>query len=134
MILNIASAGLLWTDYLTNSTNVKVTYIEYVLSITELVLIILWLIPINNNDRVSSVLFLIIKAFNIAYSAYAIEYYNNQEFLPMEIINIALAIIILNSITLFLSCLWCCLKSWLMSVEEISSPTSTTTTFSVTLV
>jgi len=108
MVFNLASAGLVWTDYLKNGTNVKITTTEFGLSITEIVFTVLyWAVlfsKIINSSRSTkqfiSVSILIVESFNIAYSAYIIEYYNTQTVLPITVINMTLAIIIIDSITI----------------------------------
>lgn len=107
MILNLASAGLVWADYQRNQTHVYVNQAEYGLSIAEIVFIgLMWygfalrLTKQSNKDdeTAPSLLFFVVQVFNIAFSAYMIEYYESQAVLPFRIIQIALAIIILNCI------------------------------------
>jgi hypothetical protein len=115
MVFNIASAGLVWTAYQQNGTlvndisTVSVTYTEYALSITEMVFIILGWLGLFQLAKKEHVVFsltlLTVQAFNIAYSAYVIEYYNSSSLLPMRIINMALAIIILNCLALCGCCI-----------------------------
>ncbi len=103
MVFNIASAGLVWTDYKKNATDVYVTHTEYALSITQIVFVVLGWIAIlhqKNTNVIFSISLFIVQIFNIAYSAYIIEYYNNQEVLPLRIIDMTLAIIILNCLSI----------------------------------
>lgn len=110
MVFNIASAGLIWNDYLKNSTHVQVTHTEYSLAITEISLIsFTWLLFIICLPKIkTNFIFLICvltnQAFNVAFGSYLIKYHENQDFLPMFVINMALAIIIINSIFLSISC------------------------------
>lgn len=131
MVFNIASAGLIWTAYQQNSTvisdisSVTVTYTEYALAITQMALIIFgWFIYVckvtiavykevatgeNTIVNPCSCFLFIIQVFNIVFSVYLIIYHNSQSFLPMTIINMSLAIIILNCLALC-GCFSCSLK------------------------
>jgi hypothetical protein len=127
MVFNIASAGLVWTAYQQNMTivsdisSVSVTYTEYALSITEMVLILIGWVGLLQLAKTVNIVFsltlLTVQAFNIAYSAYIIEYYNSQALLPMRIINIALAIIILNCLALC----GCCIGNHYIIAEDTTS-------------
>lgn len=109
MVFNIASAGLVWTAHQQNSTNVVIDYTEYALSLTELILIIIeWVCLLKSAEKVNiffSLSLLTVQAFNIAYSSYTIEYFNSQNILPMRIINMSLAIIVLNCLALCGCCI-----------------------------
>lgn len=102
MVFNLASATLLYQDYLRNSTTAHVTYTEYALSITEWVLIILSLyitFQRSKKRHVSISLFVFtVQVFNIVYSANVVEYYNGSTVADQYLTNMSLAIIVLNSI------------------------------------
>jgi hypothetical protein len=105
MVFNIASAALIYQSYQQNSTTAIVTYTEFALSITQLVLVCLNIVGIwgliNKGVPVLiSFSLLTIQCFNIAYSAYIIEYYNNHSTVTPFLNNIALAIIILNALSI----------------------------------
>jgi hypothetical protein len=89
---------------LNNATNVHVTETEYALSITQLVCILLqWTFIITaavHKNIIIAIGLLVVQAFNIAYSAYIIEFYNSQAVLPNRIIQMTLAILILNSLAI----------------------------------
>jgi len=110
MVFNIASAALVYQSYQENSTTAVVTYTEYALSLTELIFVcinILGLIMLIEKSApvILSYTLLIVQGFNIAYSAYIIEYYNGHPTVTPFLNNMALAIIILNSLALCGCCI-----------------------------
>jgi hypothetical protein len=113
MIFNLASAALIYKEYKQNNNgtyDIFTTYPEFCLSVTELFFIILFIffnifIIITNPDyrpKQKQILpfISIVEAFNIAFSSFVIEFYNEERQFTQNIINIALAIIILNSLAL----------------------------------
>jgi hypothetical protein len=124
MVFNLASAGLVYTAYNNNATNVLINNTEFGLSITEIVLIVIeWVLLLQVAASVHifvSLPLLTVQAFNIAYSAYVIEYYNSQIPLPLRIINIALAIIVLNCLLLC----GCCIGRHVIAESEKNDGTA----------
>jgi len=110
MVFNIASASLVLQSYQHNSTDSPVTYTEFALSITEIAFVCfnIWRILslVKKGVHVSiSFSLLIVQCFNIAYSAYVIEYFNGQRDVTTYLSNMALAIIILNTLTICGCCI-----------------------------
>jgi hypothetical protein len=106
MVFNIATAALIISDYNQNYPNKYITtYTEYVLSIVQLVFVSLTIINIYNlsmkiNVRISISL-VIIKIYNFVYSAFVINNYLHNMSLDSDIIvNMSIAIIVLNIIAL----------------------------------
>jgi hypothetical protein len=123
MVFNIASAALVYQSYQQsyqqNSTAAAVTYTEFALSITELVFICLNIFLVirliqKGAQIILSYSLLIVHCFNIAYSAYVIEYYNGNQIVTPFLNNVALAIIILNSLAIC----GCCIGSHYQVKEE----------------
>jgi hypothetical protein len=103
MVLNIASAGLTWTALQQNSTDSYVSYSSYCLSITQLALIVFYLYTMfaDKNDKyILSFFLLVVQVYNIAYSAYVIQYYQEHILIDTKFANMTLAIFILNSLWL----------------------------------
>ncbi len=111
MIFNLASASLIYQEYNQNkneTNEIFITYPEYCLSITDLFFMVMGLvvflnIPHERNRNVQytiSFALLTIEAFNIAFSSYVIDYHNENRELTKNILNMALAIIILNCLSL----------------------------------
>lgn len=105
MVFNIASAALVLADYQRNSS-VQVTHPEYALAITEIVTVGLAFVcdAAHTTTELNVLLTFIKLVFNIIYSSYIITYYDNEEILPMDIINLSLATVIFNAIIFCTSC------------------------------
>ncbi len=105
MIFNIASASLVCLGYDQNATTAVVTYTEYALSLTELILLCVNIFGIiilvqKGAPIILSLTLSTIQCFNIAYSAYVIEYYNEHPAVTQFLYNMALSIITLNCFSL----------------------------------
>lgn len=122
MILNIATAALIYQNYQQNASNTYVGYTEYTLTITDLVLncisvfasfmvISVIICCVGNGGRpknevdvkhmaIPGCLVLLNGPFNIAYSVFVIECYYAQRIVDEQLFNMSLAIIILNPIFL----------------------------------
>jgi hypothetical protein len=135
MPLGIASGALIWADYQRNQTHVYVNEAEYTLGIISLVCIgLTWYLIINHFVRRScfpgsmsasekqqkgcspGLFVVIMSAFYIAYSSVIIVYFESQDPLPFRIVQMALAMIVLEAIFIgALSCyciLFCCAFSY----------------------
>mgnify|MGYP001809732940 CR=1 FL=1 len=135
MPLGIASGALIWADYQRNQTHVYVNEAEYTLGIISLVCIgLTWYFIINRLVRrncfpgsmsasekqqkgcTPGLVYVIMSAFYISYSSVIIVYFESQDPLPFRIIQMALAMIVLESIficslTFYCMC-FCCAFSY----------------------
>jgi hypothetical protein len=101
MVFNLASACLTYQRYTTNSTDVYINEPSFGLSITQIVFlsIILYSIYVKGSHE-ATLLYAIVACFNVAYSAYVIQYHNNVTKVDEFLNNTSLAIIIINSLSI----------------------------------
>ncbi len=102
MVFNLASAALVYRDFQQNSTNAYVGEASFALSITELVLIsleILWVV-LGWPATSPALCLLIVQVYNIPFSAFIFQYYNEHKLVDMQLSNMSLAILVLNSLVI----------------------------------
>jgi hypothetical protein len=120
MVFNIACAALLLQAYLNtgNTGNTRITYTEFALSITQLVLVYFYIVSIFKKAKqihitVSYLLFFT-QIYNIVYTSFIIFYYEEHLTIDDTMFGMSIAVITLNSLSL------CgCFGSYKKELEEI---------------